>query len=253
MFTKNGGNSFMRSTKRYWNVYTRLLLIIFLALLAAVGTTYLNKNYIDSKVEMIKVVVPSEHIKPYTELTKGLLTYRDVIKSEIPGDAIYDKEEFLKEGSKFTGEIGLVKGYPVKESLTVNSFDSVFGAAIALKDGKSYLGIATDQVRSQLVKPGTLVDLYCFIEGDTQTGESVVISKIEEPLFASLYVHSLKGKNNEELKGAEGESSPAVVVVETVSPEQTSKIIRYQMSGKMYLVPVGADSKKHMAELTEKV
>jgi hypothetical protein len=40
--------------------------------------------------------------------------------------------------------------------------------------------------------------------------------------------------------------------VETLSPEQTSKLIYYQMVGKLFLVPVGADVNKYL-ETTDKM
>jgi len=235
--------------KRYGNKYIRLGIIIILALIVAVATSEINKAYLESKVKLIKIVVAAEHIKPFTELNQNNLSYREVVKSEVPEDAVYDLADLFQEGPMFSSEIGFIKGYPLKKSLTRNAVDSVFGATLALKEGKSYLGISVEQVSSQLVKPGTLVDVYCFIQASTVNTEAYVISKREDHLLGHLYVHAVKDKNNENLEGKNGEGIPAIVVVETVSPEQTSKLIYYQMVGKLFLVPIGADADKYLQEM----
>lgn len=238
-------------SKRYWNRYTRLVLIILLAVIVGVLTAYINKTYIESKVKLEKIVVAADNIKPYTELNKHNLIYREIVKSEIPADALYDLDEFLREGPMYSGEVGFVKGYPIKKALTSSTTDSVFGSAIALEKGKSYLGIATEQVSSQLVKPGTIVDVYCYLEEKAMNAPPTVISKLEEPLLAGLYVHSVKGKENENIDEKTEATISAVVVVETVSPEQTSKLIYYQMSGKVFLVPIGVDADKYLREMLQ--
>jgi len=243
----------MARSKRYWNKYFRLTIIVILALVVALATSEFNGRYIESKVSLMKIVVAGEHIKPFTELSSHNLAYREVVKSEVPQDAIFDIAEFLKGGPMFSNEIGFIKGYPVKKSLTNNSVESVFGAAVALKGGKSYLGISVEQVSSQLVKPGTLVDAYCFIQASIVNADAYVISKVEDPFLGRLYVHAVKDKNNVDIaEGDNLDSIPAIVVVETLSPEQTSKLIYYQMVGKIFLVPVGADVNKFL-ETTDKM
>lgn len=232
--------------KKYWNKYIRLTVILILALVVAFATILINQKYLDSKVKLVKIVVAAENIKPFTELKEENLTYREVVMSEVPGDALYDVKQFLAEGPVFAGELGFVKGYPLKKSLTNKGVDSVFGASLKLKDDKSYLGIAVDQVRAQLVKPGTIVDAYCFFEPEGITGSTTVISKIEEPLLANLYVHAIKGKDNQDITEKSDDLLPAVVVVETGSPEQTAKLIYYQMLGKVFLVPTGVDAEKYL-------
>lgn len=238
-------------SKSHWNKYTRLALIVLLAVMVAVITAYINKIYIESKVKLEKIVVAADNIKPYTELNTHNLIYREIVKSEIPTDALYDLEEFLRDGPKYSGEVGFVKGYPIKKTLTSNAEDSVFGPAIALEKEKYYLGIAIEQVSSQLVKPGTIVDVYCYLEEKAMNAPPTVISKLEEPLLAGLYVHSVKGKENENIDEKTEEVIPAVVVVETISPEQTSKLIYYQNSGKVFLVPIGVDADKYLKEMLQ--
>jgi hypothetical protein len=67
-------------------------------------------------------------------------------------------------------------------------------------------------------------------------------------LLGSLYVQSIKDNTNAEPTREKEAIIPAVIVVETVSPEQTSKLIYYQMMGEIFLVPVGADPKKYLNE-----
>jgi Flp pilus assembly protein CpaB len=232
--------------KRLWNKYTRLAVILGLALIVAVTTAKINQTYIDDKVKLVKIVVAAEHIKPYTELTRENLTYREVVKAEVPGDAIESLGSFLAEGPVYAGEVGFVKGYPVKKSLTNKGIDSAFGAALTLKEGKSYLGIAIDQVRAQFVKPGTVVDAYCFFESAGFEGGASVISKIEEPLLGNLYVHAVRGKDNQDITAESTDLLPVVAVVETTSPEQTARLIYYQMLGKIFLVPNGAAPEKFL-------
>jgi Flp pilus assembly protein CpaB len=229
-----------------WNKYTRLALILVLALIVAVATAKINQAYIDDQVKLVKIVVAAEHIKPYTELKKENLTYREVVKAEVPGDAVYSLESFLAEGPVYAGEVGFVKGYPVKKSLTNNGVNSVFGAPLTLTEGKSYLGIAIDQVRAQFVKPGTIVDAYCFFESAGFEGGSSVISKTEEPLLGNLYVHAVKGKDNQDITADSADLLPVVAVVETISPEQTARLIYYQMLGEIFLVPNGAAPEKFL-------
>lgn len=232
--------------KKYWNKYIRLTVILILALVVAFATVKINQSYLDSKVKLVKIVVAAENIKPYTELQEENLTYREVVKSEVPADALYDVKGFLSEGSVFTGELGFVKGYPLKKSLTNKGVDSALGASITLADGKSYLGIAVDQVRAQFVKPGTKVDAYCFFDSEGINGSTTVISKMEDPLLANLYVHAVKGKDNQEISENSEDLLPVVVVVETGYPEQTAKLIYYQMLGKIFLVPTGVDAEKYL-------
>lgn len=232
--------------KRYWNKYTRLGVIVILALSVAIATSEINNTYLESKVKLVKIVVAAENIKPYTELKRENLTYREVVKAEVPADALDNLEIFLQEGPMFAGEVGFIKGYPIKKSLTNNSLDSVFGSPLGLKEGKSYLGIAIDQVRAQLVKPGIMVDAYCFFQSSALGGNAQIISKLEDPLLGGLYVHAVKDKDNEEINEKNRGAIPAVVVVETVSPEQTGKLIYYQTVGKIFLVPIGTDSQKYL-------
>lgn len=227
---------------RFWNKYTRVGVIIVMALVTAIITMGVNSSYRARVTEVEKVVVAAGHLKPYTELTKANLTYREVVKSEIPGDAIKSIDAFLKKGPKFVGEVGLTKGYPVKESLTLDSGKSVFGEALGLKNNKLLVAIAVNQVRSvgDLIKPGVKVSAYVFIDGGIDRGQPRVITPLDNPGLSNLVVVERQNTNGAEPNGKGADAIPVMVIVEA-DPGQARDLVLYQEIGKIYTLPTGVD------------
>lgn len=228
---------------RFWNKYTRVGLIIVLALATALITMGVNSAYRARVTEVEKVVVAASHLKPYTELTKANLTYREVVKSEIPVDPIKSIDAFLKQGPKFVGEVGFTKGYPVKQSLTLESAKSNFGPALGLKNGKYLVGIAVNQVRAvgDLIKPGVKVDAFVFIDGGLERSQPRILKPNDNPNLANLVVVERQNSNGEEPNGQGTEAIPVLAVVEAATAHQAADLVLYQEIGKIYLLPVGID------------
>jgi Flp pilus assembly protein CpaB len=228
--------------KKFWNQYTRFASILLTALAITAIALYFNHAYIEKNTSTKKIVVASEHIPPYTKVDE-YLTYREVVESEIPGDAIYNLEQLLQEGSYYTGEIGFVRGYPIKRDLLTTAEQSVFGASIGIEDNKIYVAVATNQVKStgDYIKPGTIVDAYIFLPGTHELPAEVITPK-ESPRLKNLKIHSRQNSEAQEPDENSGKNSiPAVAIIETTNKEVAADLIYYQELGSVYLLPVGYD------------
>jgi len=227
--------------RKIWNKYTRGILIVTVSVLMASFAYVYNENQIESRMQTKKVVVAEEHIKPYYP---AKFTYREVAISEIPQDAIYDLAELEKQGPWYAGEVGLIKGYPVKKSMIYGKKDSPFGTSQLLmnKKDKLHIGVQTDLVRSagDFIKPGVIVDVYVYIEPQQMGEAPMVITPKMNPNLKGLLVVTRQTTEGVEPGSSENGSRrvPSVAVLE-VNEKQAADLVKYQELGKVYLLPQG--------------
>lgn len=226
--------------KKVWNKYTRNVSVIVLATVFTGVALYMNKSYVDARVQTRAVLVPKENIKPFHSL-KDNLTVRDVVVSEIPSDAIVDAAD-LQGQEWYTGDVGLIKGTPIRKSLITTSKTSPFGQALSVKQGNKLIGVATDLARSagDSIKPGVLVDAYVYIKGDQQR-RAMTIGPNEDPDLAALLVRDRQNQEGVTVGEQENKSRVPVVAVLEVSDKIGIKLVQYQEEGKVYLLPSGVD------------
>lgn len=220
---------------KLWNPVTQKVTIIVVALIVAgIGFVW-NKSDTNSKVKTVAVLVAKTDISPFTEVTSANTEIRNIVKSEVPEDALTSVEQ-LKSGDSFASSYGFVSSSPIRSSYVTTAADSKLGTSIVLKKGSSELGVKVDLITSAgaEMKSGTLVDAIASIKeqsGATRT--------IENEKLHSIKVLSVK---NAEGRGIDpnGNSSlvPAVAVLE-VSTEQRTLLVQYQEAGKVYLTPAG--------------
>lgn len=222
--------------KKLWNKYTRSALIVLVGLILALVAFNLNQNQIAQQVQTQKIIVAKTDIAPYTAITKDVLEYREVVLSEVPGDALESPEE-LDFKDAYASKYGFLQSSPIRKSLITTAAASGMGAAVSLKEGMRQIGVKTDLAMSSgdEVKSGQLVDAYAFIS-DASTGRS---KSVVVPELAGLKVVKRLNSEGKVPDPAEGGSLiPAVVVLE-VTPKQASLLMEYQETGKVYLLPAG--------------
>lgn len=228
---------------KYWNKATRVLLILFLALMAS-GVVFVGNNlYLSSQTNKVSVVVAADNILPFTRLTSDNTTMREVTKSEIPPDAIMSLEELSKNGPFFTGNIGFTKGYPIRSGAISTAENTPYGSALSLQNGEAYVGIGVDQVRAAMVRPGVIVDAVCYIEGNMNVGPTMKVNKEMDPTLGNIQVVAVYNQDNQPLQGKGREAIPTLVVLKTISVAQYTALVDYSNKGKIHLLPVGANVK----------
>ncbi|MCE3203478.1 CpaB family protein [Paenibacillus sonchi] len=226
--------------KRLWNQTTRRLVILFCSILLAGAGVFVQNRIVSNRTEMIYVAVASENVKPNHPVK---WTFRNVVKSESPADAITDAKEL--EGQNWVAnEVGIPQNTPIAKSMLVKAEESKYGASAALKKGSMFVGVTTDQVRSagDYIKPGVKVDAFVYIKVGNERGEqtSKLITPETDPLLKNLLVKDRQNQNGYEPKSEENQNPiPAIAIIETDNPLVAAALIKYQEEGKVYLVPTG--------------
>lgn len=222
--------------KKWWNKYTRNILFILMGLVIGLSGYLASRQQVVRQVTTQKVVVAKANIEPYAAITKELLEYREVVVSEVPSDVLVTPDD-LDFTDAFASQYGFIQGQPLRYSLITTAASSNRGSAVALQPGRVHIGIKTDLVLStgSEVKPGLVVDVAAFIE-DTQSGENETVLSPDLSGITVIKVLNSEGKNPD---GSEGGSSVAAVVVVDVTKEQAAKILEYQETGKVYILPSG--------------
>lgn len=227
--------------KRIWNKTTRRILILFIGLAFASVAVFVQNSIVSRQVTTEKVFVAKEDLLPYHTI-EGKFVLRDVVKSEIPEDAIRDLNE-LEPGKWVVGEIGLHKDYPVQKSKLLLAEDSKFGPSLELKENKMFVGVETDQIRSagDYIKPGVIVDAYVYIKETPET-PAQLISPQRDPNLKGLLVRDRQNQNGYDPQKDENQSRiPVVAIIETDNSSVAAALIEYQEVGRIYLVPTGVD------------
>ncbi|GIP08233.1 hypothetical protein J1TS5_04030 [Paenibacillus macerans] len=225
--------------KRFWNKTTRRIVILGMALLMAAAAVVLQNSIVKRQTTTEQVWVATDNIQPYS-LVKDKLEKREVVKSEVPEDAVFNLAEL--EGEEWvTGEIGIPKGVPVSKSLLVIAKDSKYGQNLELIKGEMFIGVQTDQVRSagDLIKPGTVADAYVYIGGDNQTTAQLITPE-DDPLLKGLLIQERQNQNGYDPQQDESQNPiPAIAIVKTSNPKVAATLIKYQEEGRVYFTPTG--------------
>ncbi|QDA30208.1 Flp pilus assembly protein CpaB [Paenibacillus polymyxa] len=223
--------------KKYWNKYTRAIFFFLVGAVLVITAFTMNQAQIDSQVQTKRIIVTKENVEPYGELKKENLEFKDVVISEVPDDAIMDQKS-IQFGDAFASKFGFVQGTPIRSSYITDAKTSKLGSAIGLKKGRVEIGVKTDLVLSagNEIRPGILVDAQAFI---TNGSEGRGIRKVDPDLKGLL----VKKVTNSEGMTPDSESTnnnmvPAAITLE-VAPEQAARIMEYQETGKVYLLPAG--------------
>lgn len=232
--------------KKFWSRGLRNTLIALVSLCIAGAGVFLQNRYVNNRTDTESIVVAKQNIKPYGKLDEQLTT-REVVKSEVPEDAIRSLDELQPNEDWVSGELGIAEGQPIRKSLVTPAKDSAYGDSVALEEGKMFVGIQTDQVRSSgdYIKPGVIADAYVYIAADADR-PAQTITPATDPNLKGLLVKDRQNQDGYEPQ-REGEQSndpiPAIAIIETDKASVAEALIRYQEEGRVYLVPVGADTK----------
>lgn len=228
--------------KRYWNKYTRAGLIVFVGLAFALIAAVINQNKLNSQIKTKQIIVTKEDISPFKAITKEQLEFQNVSISAIPDDAVFSADQ-LNFDNLYAGEYGFPKGTPLRQGYLTTAETSKLGTALALTEGKVEVGIQTSLAQSagDGTKPGVYVEAIAVMT-DERTGESVKITKKENPNLARLLVLKRLNSEGSSPDAAEGKSIIPTVVVVEATPEQAADLVFYQEKGKVYLTPAGVNS-----------
>lgn len=230
----------MNALKSLWNKRTRPLLIIVVSLLFAVAAWFYTQQTITKQVQTKSVFVAAQDIEPNSPLTQDSLVQREVVISSVPPDAITDISA-LNLDDAYASQLGFKKGDVIRQSYVTTAKDSKLGTAVALKDGMVEIGVATDlaSTAGNEVRAGMLVHVQAFL---TESTEGRGVLKVDPDLTDILVrkVVNSEGYTPEEAAD-QGSRVPAVVTLE-VTPDQASRIMKYQQTGKIFLLPSGVSN-----------
>jgi Flp pilus assembly protein CpaB len=226
--------------KKWWNKYTRTGLIFTLAIISAFVAFRLNSNMIAEQVQTKRVIVAKEDIAPFEMLTKEKLEFREVVVGEVPSDAI-DNAESINFEDAYASKYGFLKGSSLRSSYITTAAKSELGTGIGLKDGMRLIGVKTDLVLSagNEVKAGMLVDVIAFIQNQDNERGGSFSEKVIDPGLSKLEVAKLVNAEGTVPDATTGNSLIPNVVVLKVNTEQAGKLMQYQETGKIYLLPAG--------------
>lgn len=225
--------------KRYWNKYTRSIVIVATGLIIGLVAIMYNQHLIDSQVETSQVVVLKEDIAPFAKITKEQLEYQNMTISSIPEDAVRDAKE-LDLDNMYASEYGLIKGSSLRKSYVTTKEQSKLGTAIGLKNGMFEIGVATTLAQSagDGIKPGVYVDAIAFVHND----QSGLGKTIEDPKLKNILVKKRLNSEGTEPNSNSGNSLIPIVAVLEVDKGQAKALMEYQETGKVYLLPSGQAS-----------
>lgn len=217
-------------------------MLIIIVGVALAGIAYsLNKSEISSQVETERIIVVKEDIQPFTELTKDKLEFKDVVKSAVPEAPIRNQNE-IDFGNAFASQYGFPKGTPLQSTYITTAEKSKFGTAVALDEGMLQIGVKVDLTTSAggEVRPGLLVDAYAYVQNSENGGYRSITDKSLQNLKV---IKTLNSEGTAPDPEAGGSLIPSVAVLE-VTPEQGEKLMAFQESGKVYLLPAGVAKPK---------
>lgn len=222
--------------------------IVFLVLLVTIFalTFTLNNWYIKNNTDMVNVAVLSKTIMPFEKIEKGDILLKSKVKSEVPKDAILDKDKlFLDNKEVFAGDIGFYQGDILRTNKLVDKEHNPFGKVLGLQEqGKMLISINTDLVRStaNFVKPGVVVNAIVYIKGDMRGTPDRVITPEQDPRLEKLTVVDKKNQEASEPAEEGREAIPYVVTFETSDMNIAAGLVQYNEQGKIYLLPVDINS-----------
>lgn len=225
--------------KKYFNKYVRAGLIGGIGIIFAITAAILTTHTIDNQVHTQNVVVLKEDILPFKAITKEKLTYQEIPISTVPEDAVTNHKE-LQLTDLYATEYGFAKGSPLRKTYTSTKEHSKMGTSISLPKGKLEIGVATNLIQSagDAIKSGVYVDVCAWVRKENSDAQHVITPK-ENPKMKHILVKkrlNTQGKIPDE--GDSGGLIPAVAILE-VTPEQATDLVKYQETGKVYLLPSG--------------
>ncbi|MCP3746669.1 SAF domain-containing protein [Paenibacillus sp. S33] len=226
---------------KLWNPKIRRIGIFLSALIISGVIVLIAVNMVNSSTETEKVVVVTENIGPNQNL-KGMLKYRDVVKSELPSDPVRNMDD-VEGKNYYTSAIGFYKDQPISKSGITTSAKSTFGETLDLKKPNHFVGIKVDQSQAtgSFIKPGVIVDAVAYIKADGGSGR--VIGPDDDPDLAGLVVVGRENSEGTE-PGQDGRSSlTSLVIVNAPTISVYKKLVQYQEDGKIYLGPAGVKTK----------
>ncbi|WP_348622649.1 RcpC/CpaB family pilus assembly protein [Paenibacillus polymyxa] len=222
---------------RFWNRNTRALLIVILSILLGIFAFWTNNKAVTQRVQTEKIWVAASDILPNSPITEANVVQKAMIVKEIPTDAVKDKDS-LDWKDSFSSQYGFKAGDPLRSSYITSAEKSKMGTPVGLKDGRVEVGVKTDLAASagNEVRPGTIVQVKAFISNGVEgRGLTKADSDLEKILVKKVV-------NSEGLPpdgtAERGSIIPAVVTLE-VTPEQGARLMSYQETGKVYLLPAG--------------
>lgn len=223
--------------KRLWTQTTRRLVILLCAGMLAGAGVLVQSQIVANRTETVYIAVASEDVLPNSPVR---WTFRNVVKSETPQDAVTEASELDGE-DWVAGELGIPSNHPIAKSMLVKSEDSKYGPSSTLSSGSMFVGVSTDQVRSagDYIKPGVRVDAYVYVKSDTER-LTELITPDDDPLLGNLLIKDRQNQNGFEPRTEDNQNPiPAIAIIETDNPQVAAALIRYQEEGRVYFVPTG--------------
>lgn len=227
----------MNVLKSMWNKTTRPIFIILVSAVFAFAAYMYYQKDVDKQVQTMQVWVAAVDIAPNTQITSDNISQVSRVVSAVPPDAITDIAD-LDLKNVYSSGIGFKPGDVIRQSYLTTAEDSKLGTVVALKDGMVEIGVATDLVGTagNEVRAGMLVQVQAFL---TQSAEGRGIVKADTDL-TEILVRKVVNSEGYTPEAEEERSSrvPAVVTLE-VTPTQAMRIMEYQQTGKVFLLPSG--------------
>ncbi len=207
-------------------------------------TAYVIHAYQSAKLEDQRVTVPvlvaTQDILPYQEITADNTKMEERVKSDIPSDALL-KASDLQQGNSFAPALGYMKGAMIQKEYINTASESQKGSSVALKKGEYQIGVSLDLTTAAggEVRSGTTVDVLAFING----GQGRIGQTESNPQLKNITVVKVVNSQGIAVEQGEGSNNTPAVAVLKVSGVQRDLIVGYQENGKVYLSPAGEQEK----------
>ena len=222
---------------KMWNRYTYALIIAAVGIIVFAGSYMLQNQKVKNQTTTTAVLVATQDIQPFSELTADNTKVEQRVVSDVPEDAIANTSE-LKDGKSFASSLGFLKGNVVQKSYLTTAAESKRGTSVSLPAGHYEIGVKIDLATAAggEVKAGIKVDAVAFISANGGGGGQTVRNDKLKHLEVRKVVNSEGVTPNPE----ESNATPAVAVLE-VDAQQRDLLVGYQEMGKVYLTPASME------------
>lgn len=200
------------------------MVILVVSIVAGLIAALLSVSFLKGVARSTTVLVATQEISAFTQITPGMFTTQQLPSSAVPADAVKDVSAL---SGRYARTI-ILKGTVIRQGHLANATGSAGSLAAKLTEtgqtGMRALAIPVDNATGVggTIIAGDKVDVIAAVRVERQNGPATTLSKVIAKGVPVLHQTE-----------AEGTSKATVVVM--VTPAQAEEIAYAQLAGTIYL------------------
>jgi hypothetical protein len=215
-----------------------------------------NQSYIKKNTDLVKAAVAVRDLGVYAPVRPEDFKLTDVPALYAGTDYVGSLEDFFKDQSWFTKELGLGQGDILRPARLSSRTEEDPGLLAMIEEQqKMMISIETTLIQScaNLVFPGVRVNAVVYLPGKDgyENTEDQIVGPDQDEWLADLLVvdkRTSEGKSMEENPDSKQEGVPYAItmLLDQHELERAEALIRYGEQGKIYLLPVGFEGEMYL-------